>query len=160
MKQSIQEHNIWNLSPLAPAHRGFEDAWTQRWTLCEPKSMEQNVQVLDEHCQHGITIKQVWENFKTLSFRGHGNVKNELGWRTLCRGNNSKPELWTRPKWFMTCSLSQRNLQTKRRNGQHGEAPRSEKQLVVDMFAKSGFGTQQICSQVRKHEKHTFESEI
>ena len=41
----------------------------------------------------------------------------------------------------------------------HGEAPRSEKQLVVDMFAKSGFGTQQIRSQVQKHEKHTFESE-
>ena len=42
---------------------------------------------------------------------------------------------------------------------EHGEAPRSEKQLVVDMFAKSGFGTQQIRSQVQKHEKHTFESE-
>ena len=32
--------------------------------------MEQNVQVLDEHCQHGITIKHVWQNVKTLSFRG------------------------------------------------------------------------------------------
>ena len=160
MKQSIHERNIYNLSPLAPAHRGFEDAWTQPWTFCEPSSMEQNVQVLDEHCQHGTTIKHVWENVKTLSFRGQGNVKNELGWRTSCRDNSSKPELWTRQKWFMTFSLSQRSIQTKQRNGQHGEAPQSEKQLVVDMFAKSGFGTQQIRSQVQKREKHTFEFEI
>ena len=62
-------------------------------------------------------------------------------------------------KKIPTLSVSQRSIQTKQRNGQHGEAPRSEKQLVVDMFAKSGFGTQQIRSQVQKHEKHTFESE-
>ena len=41
--------------------------------------MEQNVQVLDEHCQHVSTVKHVWENVKTLSCRGQGNVKNELG---------------------------------------------------------------------------------
>ena len=123
--------------------------------------MEQNVQVLDEHCQHGITIKHVWQNVKTLSFQGHGNVKNQLGWRTSCRDNISKPELSTRKKEiFTTFSLSQRSIQTKQRNGQHGEAPRSEKQLIVDMFAKSGFGTQQIRSQVQKREKHTFEFEI
>ena len=46
------------------------------------------------------------------------------------------------------------------KKGQRGQAPRSEKQLVVDMFAESGFGTQQIRSQVQKHEKHTFEFEI
>ena len=159
MKQSIQEHTISNLSPLAPALRGLEDARTQWWTFCEPSSMKQKVQVLDQYCQHGITIKHVWQNVKTLSFQGHGNVKNQLGWRTSRRDNISKPELWTRQKWFTTCSLSQRSIQTKQRNGQHGEAPRSEKQLVVDMFAKSGFGTQQIRSQVQKHEKHTFESE-
>ena len=62
-------------------------------------------------------------------------------------------------KIFTTFSQSQRSIQTKQRNGQNGEATRSEKQLVVDMFAKSGFGTQQIRSQVQKHEKHTFESE-
>ena len=60
----------------------------------------------------------------------------------------------------MTFSLSQRSIQTKQRNGQHGEAPRSEKQLVVYMYAKSGFGIQQIRSQVQKREKHTFEFEI
>ena len=63
-------------------------------------------------------------------------------------------------KRFTTFSLSQRSIQTKQRNGQRGEAPRSEKQLIVDMFAKSGFGTQQIRSQVQKREKHTFEFEI
>ena len=36
MKQSIQEHNKSNLSPLAPTLRGLEDARTQRWTFCKP----------------------------------------------------------------------------------------------------------------------------
>ena len=36
MKHSIQKHNISNLSSLAPALRGLEDARTQRWTFCEP----------------------------------------------------------------------------------------------------------------------------
>ena len=49
MKQSIQKHDISNLSPLAPALRGLEDARTQRWTVCEPCSMEQNVQVYKEN---------------------------------------------------------------------------------------------------------------
>ena len=62
MKHSIQKHNISNLSPLAPALRGLEDARTQRWTFCKPCSMEQNVQVQGEDCQYGMTIKHVWEN--------------------------------------------------------------------------------------------------
>ena len=64
MKQSIQKHDISNLSPLAPALRGLEDARTQRWTFCKPCSMEQNVQVQGEDCQHGMTIEHVWENAK------------------------------------------------------------------------------------------------
>ena len=64
MKQSIQKHDISNLSPLAPALRGLEDARTQRWTFCEPCSREQNVQVQGEDCQHGMTIEHVWENAK------------------------------------------------------------------------------------------------
>ena len=39
MKQSIQKHNISNMSPLAPVIQG-------------------------EDCQHGMTIEHVWENAK------------------------------------------------------------------------------------------------
>ena len=63
-------------------------------------------------------------------------------------------------KMITTFSQSQRRIQTKQRNGQHGEAPRSEKQLVVDMFAKSGFGTREIRSQMEKREKLMFELEF
>ena len=90
MKQSVQKHDISNLSPLAPALRGLEDARTQRWTFCEPCSMEQNVQVQGEHCQHGKTIKHVWpkcKNAKTQSFQGHS-VDNELGLRTSCQARS------------------------------------------------------------------------
>ena len=57
-------------------------------------------------------------------------------------------------------SRSQRSIQTQQRSSQHSEVVLSEKRVVVDMFAKSGFGTQQIRSQVQKHAKHMFEIEI
>ena len=46
------------------------------------------------------------------------------------------------------------------RNGQHSEAARSMKWAVVDMFAKSESGTREICSQLEKREKHTFDTSI
>ena len=47
------------------------------------------------------------------------------------------------------------------RNGQHSEAARSMKWAVVDMFAKSEFGTREIRSQVEKRKKkHTFDFNI
>ena len=46
------------------------------------------------------------------------------------------------------------------RNGQHSEAARSMKWAVVDMFAKSESGTREICSQLEKREKHTFDFNI
>ena len=98
------------------------------------------------------------ENAKTLSFQGHG-VENELGLRTSFKYSISKPERWTQRKWLTTISWS-KNVQTQRRNGQHGEAARSIKWPVVAIFTKSGFGTREIRSHVEKREKHTFEFNI
>ena len=87
MKLSIQKHDISNLSPLAPALRGLEDARTQRWTFCKPCSMEQNVQVQGEHLstwKDHQTCLGKRENAKTQSFQGHS-VDNELGLRTSCQ---------------------------------------------------------------------------
>ena len=110
MKQSIQKHDISNLSPLAPALRGLEDARTQRWTFCEPCSMEQNVQVQGEHCQHGKTIKHVWENAKMPKHRASKAtvLTMSLDWEP-----RAKPDRWTQRKWFMTSSLSNKeSIQT------------------------------------------------
>ena len=143
MKQSIQKHDISNLSPLAPALRGLEDARTQRWTFCEPCSMEQNVQVQGEHCQHGKTIKHVWENAKMPKHRASKAtvLTMSMDWEP-----HAKPDRWTQRKWFMTNSLSKKDACKHNRNGQHSEAARSMKWAVVDMFAKSEFGTREICS--------------
>ena len=150
MKQSIQKHDISNLSPLAPALRGLEDARTQRWTFCEPCSMEQNVQVQGEHCQHGKTIKHVWENAKMPKHRASKAtvLTMSMDWEP-----HAKPDRWTQRKWFMTRSLTIKKAYKHNRNGQHSEEARSMKWAVVDMFAKSEFGTREICSQLEKCEK-------
>ena len=149
MKHSIQKHNISNLSPLAPALRGLEDARTQRWTFCEPCSMEQNVQVQGEHCQHGKTIKHVWENAKMPK---HKASKATVLTMSLDWEPHAKPDRWTQRKWFMTRSLTKKKAYKHNRNGQHSEAARSMKWAVVDMFAKSEFGTREIRSQVEKRQ--------
>ena len=157
MKQSIQKHDISNLSPLAPALRGLEDARTQRWTFCEPCSMEQNVQVQGEHCQHGKTIKHVWVNAKMPKHRASKAtvLTMSLDWEP-----HAKPDRWTQRKWFMTRSLTKNKAYKHNRNCQHSEAARSMKWAVVDMFAKSEFGTWEIRSQVEKHKNHTFDFNI
>ena len=157
MKHSIQKHNISNLSPLAPALRGLEDARTQRWTFCEPCSMEQNVQVQGEDCQHGMTIEHVWENAKCQNTElprprcwQWAWIENLMPSQIVEHSeNDSWQDHWQKKK---ACKH--------KRNGQHSEAARSMKWAVVDMFAKSEFGTREIRSQVEKHEKHTFDFNI
>ena len=139
MKHSIQKHNISNLSSLAPALRGLEDARTQRWTFCEPCSREQNVQVQGEDCQHGMTIEHVWENANmpehraskatvlTMSLDWEPHAKTAFPSQIVKHCENDS--------WQVHCQ--KKEAYKRNRNGKHSEAARSMKWAVVDMFAKA-----------------------
>ena len=139
MKQSIQKHDISNLSPLAPALRGLEDARTQRWTFCEPCSMEQNVQVQGEHCQHGKTIKHVWENAKMPKHRASKAtvLTMSLDWEPHAKTAfpSQIVKHYENDSWQVHCQ--KKEAYKRNRNGKHSEAARSMKWAVVDMFAKA-----------------------
>ena len=156
-RQSIQEHSISNLSPLAPALRGLEDARTQRWTFCEPCSMEQNVQAQGEHCQHGMTIKHVWENAEMPKHCASKAMvlKMSLDWEPHAKtaflrwSVEHSENSWRQFHYQKTYKHNKETVNTTRLHG-------SMKWAVVGMFAKSGFGTREIRSQVEKREKHEF----
>ena len=158
MKHSIQKHNISNLSSLAPALRGLEDARTQRWTFCKPCSMEQNVQVYKENI---VNMERPSNTFGKMRKCQSTELPRPQCWQWAWienlmpsqivehSENDSWQDHWQKEKAYKH-----------NRNGQHSEAARSMKWAVVDMFAKSESGTREICSQLEKREKHTFDFNI
>ena len=165
MKHSIQKHNISNLSPLAPALRGLEDARTQRWTFCEPCSMEQNMQVYKENI---VNMERPSNTFGEMRKCQSTELPRPQCWQWAWIENlmpsqiveHSEHDSW-QDHW------QKKKAYKHNRNGQHSEAARSMKWAVVDMFAKSEFGTREIRSQVEKvpknaktKKKHTFDFNI
>ena len=116
------EHTkTWHIKSESTRSRtpGLGDARTQRWTFCEPCSMEQNVQVQGEHCQHGKTIEHVWKNAKMQKHRASKAtvLTMSFDWEP-----HAKPDRWTQRKWLMTSSLSKKeSIQTQqKRSTQRG----------------------------------------
>ena len=109
--------------------------------------MEQNLQVLDEHCQHGITIKRVWEKVKTLSSDGEPHAETTFLSQNFEHGKNDSRHFHYRREAY------KQNKET-----DNAARPCGQKSSWLSTcLLKAGLA--QICSQVRKHEKHTFESE-
>ena len=159
MKQSIQKHDISNLSPLAPALRGLEDARTQRWTFCEPCSMEQNVQVYKENI---VNMERPSNTFGKMRKCQNTEIPRPQCWQWAWIENLVRSQIVEHSEndsWQVHCQKKKAHKHN--RNGQHSEAARSMKWAVVDMFAKSEFGTREIRSQVEKRkQKHTFDFNI
>ena len=120
--------------------------------------MEQNLQVLDEHCQHGITIKHVRENVKhraseatgmsKMSLDGEPHAETTVLSQSFEHGKNDSRHFHYRREAY------KQNKET-----DNAARPCGQKSSWLSTcLLKAGLA--QICSQVRKHEKHTFESEI